>query len=53
MKKLLNNSKSIELELGGDLEDVQLALESIIEKRIYNSEYTEEDGKTYKKLVIE
>ncbi|MEC4048329.1 hypothetical protein OX284_002725 [Flavobacterium sp. SUN046] len=52
-EEAFNSSKNLELELGGELEDVQMALESIIGKRIYNSEYTGEDGKTYVKLVIE
>lgn len=48
-----NNSKIISLELAGDLEEVQSAVNSIIGKRVYNAEYTEDDGQTYVKLVIE
>ncbi|MTH16404.1 hypothetical protein [Flavobacterium sp. LC2016-01] len=45
--------KNVSLELGGDLEDVQKAVKSIIGKRIFNSEYIGEDGNTYVSLVIE
>lgn len=47
------SSKNINLELGGELKDVQRAIETIIGKRVYNSEYIGEDGKTYVKLAIE
>ena len=47
------NSKIVNLELGGELEDVQKAITSIIDKRAYNAEYVGEDGRTYVKLVIE
>lgn len=46
-------SKNVTLELGGELEDIQNAIKSIIGKRVYNSEYIGEDGKTYVKLIIE
>lgn len=46
-------SKNVTIELGGDLEDVQKAIKSIIGKRAYNSEYVGEDGQTYVKLIIE
>ena len=46
-------SKNVNLELGGELKDVQNAIKSIIGKRVYNSEYIGEDGKTYVKLAIE
>lgn len=47
------SSKNISLELAGALADVQNAIQSIIGKRVYNSEYIGEDGITYVKLVIE
>jgi hypothetical protein len=46
-------AKNVNLELGGDLDDVQKAITSIIRKRVFNSEYIGEDGKTYANLVIE
>ncbi|TDO96585.1 hypothetical protein [Flavobacterium sp. 245] len=48
-----NTEKNVNLELGGDLEDVQKAVKSIIGKRVFNSEYIGEDGNTYLNLVIE
>ena len=48
-----NTEKNLNLELGGDLEDVQKAVKSIIGKRVFNSEYIAEDGNTYVNLVIE
>ncbi|MCF2220466.1 hypothetical protein H9Q08_14355 [Chryseobacterium sp. PS-8] len=47
------SSKNISLELAGELADVQNAIQSIIGKRVYNSEYIGEDGITYVKVVIE
>lgn len=48
-----DNSNIVNLELAGALKNVQDAVQSIIGKRVYNSEYTGEDGRTYVKLVIE
>ena len=45
-------SRNVNLELAGELSDVQSAIKSIIGKRVYNSEFIE-DGKTYAKLVID
>lgn len=45
-------SRNVDLELAGELLDVQNAIKSIIGKRVYNSEFIE-DGNTYAKLVIE
>lgn len=47
------NSKNVNLELAGELSDVQDAIQSIIGKRVYNSEYVGDDGITRVKLVID
>ncbi|MDR6923628.1 MULTISPECIES: hypothetical protein [Chryseobacterium] len=46
-------SRNVTLELGGELEDVQAAINGIIGKRVYNEEYDDEEGITRVKLVIE
>ncbi len=43
----------VKLELAGSLAHAQKAIISIIGKRVYNSEYTGTDGKSYIRLVIE
>ncbi|WP_223121603.1 hypothetical protein [Flavobacterium johnsoniae] len=48
-----NTSKIVTLELGGDLEDAQKAVQNLIGKRAYNAEDIDEDGNKYIKLVIE
>lgn len=48
-----DNAKIVSLELAGALDNVQNAIQSIVGKRVYNSEYTGEDGRTHVKLVIE
>ena len=47
-----HTSKNVSLELSGELEDIEIALNTIIGKRVYNAEYTGNDGKIYVKLVI-
>ncbi len=44
--------KILNIELAGELEDLQKA-SAILGKRVYNSEYVGEDGKTYLKLKID
>lgn len=45
-------SKNVNLELAGELTDVQNSIQSIIGKRVYNSEYVGDDGITRVKLII-
>jgi len=44
---------ALTLELGGDLDDVREAVATIIGKRAYNEEYTDDRGDVRVKLVIE
>ncbi|MDQ1097621.1 MULTISPECIES: hypothetical protein [Chryseobacterium] len=46
-------SGSMVVELAGEQEDMHRALQAIIGKRVYNTEYTGKDGRIYVKLVIE
>lgn len=46
-------SKNINLELAGNLKNVREAINAIIGKRVYNYEYTNDDGRTFVKLAIE
>ncbi|MCI3938324.1 hypothetical protein MQX03_14060 [Chryseobacterium aahli] len=48
-----NISKNVNLELAGELSDVEDAIQSIIGKRVYNSEYVGDDGITRIKLMID
>ncbi|WP_286927707.1 hypothetical protein [Flavobacterium sp. UBA4197] len=45
-------NREVTLELGGDLDDIKEAIDSIIGKRVYNEEYDDNDGVTRVKLVI-
>ncbi|MNU83701.1 hypothetical protein D3C71_734060 [compost metagenome] len=47
------SSKTVTLELGGDLENVKEAIASIIGKRVYNQEFEDEKGETRVRLVID
>lgn len=47
------SSREVTLELGGDLEDVKKAIAGIVDKRVYNQEFEDEEGVVRVKLVIE
>lgn len=51
--EIFNRSSQLSLELAGDPEDIRDLLESIIGKRVYNTNIQGEDGQTYVKLMIE
>lgn len=51
-EEAFENSEIVSLELGGDLEDIQNAINAIIGKRVYAQEY-EEEGETFLRMVIE
>lgn len=48
-----NQSGSMVVELAGEHDDLQKAVQTIIGKRVYNTEYEGKDGRIYVKLVIE
>ncbi len=52
-EKVDTNPQMVMLELAGNLINAQSAFTAIIGKRVYNTEYTGDDGKNHVKLVIE
>lgn len=42
----------VSLELGGDLEDIR-KIRELAGKRVFNEDYTAEDGQVYTRLVVE
>jgi hypothetical protein len=50
--KLDQVGRVVNMELAGELEDIRKAA-LLVGKRVYNNEFTEDDGEVYVKLVIE
>jgi hypothetical protein len=46
------NNRIVDIELGGKLDNIKTAIDTIVGKRVFNSEYVGDDGRNYLKLTI-